>query len=55
MVTKLGGPGQICHVARIDALLNKDANVLARQTADEQAAGFVCGKDEPMQPGLNAE
>lgn len=36
-----------CPVAYVDALANKDANTLARQVADERAAGFVCGVDRP--------
>jgi hypothetical protein len=55
VVTKLGEPGQICHVARIDAIANSDANALARQAADEQAPGFICGTDVPSRPGLNRD
>lgn len=43
VVTKLGGPGQVCHIGYVDALLNRDANVTARQVAEQVAAGFVCG------------
>jgi hypothetical protein len=43
VVTKLGGPGQVCHIGYVDALLNRDANVVARQVAEQVAAGFVCG------------
>jgi hypothetical protein len=43
VVTKLGGPGQVCHIGYVDALLNPNANVLARQVAEQVAAGFTCG------------
>lgn len=45
VVTKLGGPGQVCHVGYVDALVNRDANVIARQVADNLSPGFVCGRD----------
>ncbi len=45
IVTRLP-PGQVCHVAYIDAAANPDANELARQAADEIARGFDCGKDQ---------
>lgn len=35
-----------CHVAYIDANANADANVLARQAADDKATAFTCNKDE---------
>ena len=43
VVTKLGAPGQVCHVGYVDALLNPQANATARQVAEQVAAGFVCG------------
>ena len=52
VVTKLGGPGQVCHVGYVDALLNPDANVVARQVADNAAPHFVCGKDNALTYGL---
>jgi hypothetical protein len=45
VVTRLP-PGQVCHVAYIDAQANPNANELARQAADEIARDFKCGKDE---------
>jgi hypothetical protein len=54
-ITKLGGPGQICHIGYVDAVLNKDANALARQVADETASGFVCGTDMAKHFGLTAQ
>ena len=44
-VTRLP-PGEVCHVAYIDAQANPNANELARKAADEFARGFKCGKDE---------
>ena len=44
-VTRLP-PGQVCHVAYIDAQANPKANELARKAADELARDFKCGKDE---------
>ena len=44
-VTRLP-PGQVCHIAYVDAVANPNANELARQAADEFARGFACGKDE---------
>ena len=52
VVTKLGGPGQVCHIGYVDALLNPDANAMARQVAEQAAAGFVCGQDRPGTYGL---
>src|SRR5262249_25008660 len=39
VVTRLP-PGPVCHVAYVDVRANRDANVLARQAADEVARGF---------------
>lgn len=44
-VTRLP-PGQVCHVAYIDAQANANPNELARKAADELARDFKCGKDE---------
>lgn len=44
-VTRLP-PGQVCHVAYIDAQANPNPNGLARKAADELARDFKCGKDE---------
>lgn len=38
--------GNSCHIAYIDALANKDANILARAAADK-AGSFNCMADEP--------
>jgi hypothetical protein len=45
VVTRLA-EGNTCHVAYIDARANADANVLAREAADELARDFDCD-DEP--------
>ena len=37
---------QICPAAYIDALANKDANMLARSASDEAAKNFRCGSDQ---------
>jgi hypothetical protein len=44
-VTRLP-PGEVCHVAYIDARANPNSNELARKAADELARNFKCGKDE---------
>jgi len=44
-VTRLP-PGEVCHVAYIDAQANPNPNELARKAADELARNFRCGKDE---------
>ena len=44
-VTRLP-PGQVCHVAYVDAQANPNPNELARKAADELARKFECGKDE---------
>jgi hypothetical protein len=44
-VTRLP-PGDVCHVAYVDAQANPNANELARKAADELARDFKCGKDE---------
>ena len=45
VVTRLP-PGQVCHVAYVDAQANPNPNQLARKAADELARDFNCGKDE---------
>jgi hypothetical protein len=40
-----------CVVGYVDALENKDANALAREIADEKAAGFICGTSQPQWHG----
>ncbi|WP_229181421.1 hypothetical protein [Bradyrhizobium oropedii] len=44
-VTRLP-PGEVCHVAYIDAAANPGANELARQAADNFARDFKCGADQ---------
>jgi hypothetical protein len=46
VVTRLG-EGNTCHVAYIDARLTKNANVVARQFADNLAPVFDCATDAP--------
>jgi hypothetical protein len=45
VVTRLA-PGPVCHVAYVDGAANPDADVMARQAADETAAAFDCAKDQ---------
>ena len=45
VVTRLP-PGEVCHVAYVDAQANPNPNELARKAADELARNFKCGKDE---------
>jgi len=52
VVTKLGGPGQVCHIGYVDALLNPQANVIARQLAEAGAAAFICGSHQPTYYGV---
>lgn len=54
VVTRLGETGTVCHVAYIDALLNGNANAMARAVADTIAPDFVCGHDEPGWTGITA-
>ena len=54
VVTRLGGPGQVCHVGYVDARLNPDANDLAREVAGNAARGFDCATEPPLQYGLVA-
>jgi hypothetical protein len=51
VITKIGGPGQVCHIGYVDALLNPEANALARQVAEAGAAQFVCGQHQPVYYG----
>jgi hypothetical protein len=48
VITKIGGPGQICHVGYVDATTNPDANTIARQIAELTAPNFACGSDHPQ-------
>ncbi len=45
IVTKLEA-GNVCHVAHVDARKTPNANEVARQFADTQAAGFTCSSDK---------
>jgi len=52
-VSRVGQPGdeEGCPVGYVDALANKDPNVLAREIADTVAVSFQCGKDSPAYHG----
>ena len=47
-VADMNNPDNGCVVGYVDARANNDANVLARQVADNLAADFVCNKDRPI-------
>ena len=57
VISRVGQPDDRrgCVVGYVDALANPDPNQRARQVADEMAAGFVCGKDEPVFHGMKGE
>jgi hypothetical protein len=55
VVTRLGPPGSICWVGKVDAVDNPDANEIARAVADYFAADFPCGDKEPVDYGVNGE
>jgi hypothetical protein len=44
VITRLA-PGPVCHVGYVDATANAQANVIARQLADEHARTFRCATD----------
>ena len=44
-----------CVVGLVDALANRDANVLAREVADDYANGFRCGVDKPAFHGKRGD
>lgn len=50
VVTRLGA-GETCHVGYVNASRNRNANVMARQIADNQARTFRCGVDEAQYYG----
>ena len=52
VITKLGGPGQICQIGYVDALANPDANAVARAVADNGADDFDCAIHQPIAFGL---
>lgn len=52
VITRLGGPGEVCHIGYVDARINPDANAVARDVADNGARDFDCGRETPLQYGL---
>jgi hypothetical protein len=54
VVTRLE-PGAVCHIGYVDGRANPDANVLARRIADENAASFRCGTDQPIVLGQKGD
>lgn len=55
VITRLGGPGQVCHIGYVDARTNPDANAIAREVADNGAAEFDCGRDTALHYGLSGD
>jgi hypothetical protein len=53
VVTRLGRA--VCQVGYVDALVNKNANALARELADTRARSFDCTKDTPTIVGERGE
>jgi hypothetical protein len=55
VLTKVGGPGQICHIGYVNARANPDANALAREVVDNGAGTFDCGADMALEYGLSGD
>jgi hypothetical protein len=55
VITKLGGPGQICHLGYVNARANPDANAIAREVADNGAADFDCSRENALEFGLSGD
>ncbi len=55
VLTKLGGPGQICHIGYVNARANPDANAIAREVVDNGAGTFDCGGDTAPEYGLSGD
>ncbi len=55
VITKLGPPGQVCHIGTVNASINPDANAIAREVADNSAPVFNCGKDNALEFGLTGD
>jgi len=52
VITRLGPPGRVCQIGLVDALVNPDANAIARAVADNAGEGFDCATEERLQYGL---
>ncbi|WP_127145302.1 hypothetical protein [Pelagibacterium montanilacus] len=50
VVSRVGQPdeGGACAIGYIDGATGPDANIRARELADERAAAFACGSDSPF-------
>lgn len=53
VISKVATPANpsSCVVGYVDALANKNANLLAREVADTMTDGFVCRRDTPQYHG----
>jgi hypothetical protein len=52
VITRLGGAGEVCHIGTVNALINEDANQIARDVADNAAPDFDCANDKVLEYGL---
>lgn len=57
VISRVGQPNDKrgCVIGYVDARKNPDPNGIARQVADEMAAGFVCGRDRASFHGAKTE
>ena len=57
VISKVGQPGegQGCPVGYVDALANKDPNLIARAVADTRARHFRCGESKPDYHGARGD
>lgn len=55
VITKVAGPGQVCHIGYVNARANPDANAIAREVADNGAVSFDCGRDTAIEYGLSGD
>jgi hypothetical protein len=55
VITALGGPGRVCQIGTVNALVNKDANDVAREVADNAAPDFDCTNDRVLEYGLTGD
>jgi hypothetical protein len=55
VLTRLGAPGQVCHIGYVDARANPDANALAREIVDKVASDFDCGTENAIPYGLSGD
>ena len=49
VITKIGGPTEICRIGSVSAKSAVDANEQARKVADDVAPKFRCGQDKALE------